>query len=252
MRPALASLVLILTLVQGSAQVWASAPAPGSAATPPRSGNVIEPAASSSRAPASASDLLARMRDAMVRQGSVHVDFRMVSALYPSGRAATHLRGDVSWKLQLLHDRTVVRRMPAEGPGSVPLDSLDLRLVGGRVASQSRSGQWQCQSAGHVQVMSTLLGLEGSVLTARIAGAGVEGGTPVWQVEATGYSPATGSFGLAHILYEISQRDDTLLRVQVTGAVTLAGHTQHVQAVEVYSRYGEPVYVRLPAVCAAS
>lgn len=196
-----------------------------------------------------ADDLLARMREAMVRQGSVHVDFRMISALYPVGQVTTHLRGDVSWKLSLLHDRTIVQRTDSGHVGSAPLETIDLRLVHQRAASHSRAGSWQCQNLAHVQVMSTLLGLEETVLTDRVVGTDVVNGERVWKVRATGYSPATGSGTVAEIVYDIAQSDSTLQRVLVTGTPSFGGRTQRTVASETYTRYGETVSVQLPEAC---
>lgn len=200
------------------------------------------------RAPG-ATELLARMRAAMVQRGSVHVDFQMVSALYPAGEVTTHLRGDVSWRLNLLHDRTTVLRTDAGHAGNTPLQSIDLRFVHQRAASHNLFGGWQCQNLSHVRVMSTLLGLEATVLTERVAGTGVVNGNPVWEVRATGFSPATGTGSLARIRYEISQLDDTLQRVEVTGTSSFEGRTQRIVASEAYTRYGESVNVQLPRAC---
>jgi hypothetical protein len=191
------------------------------------------------------------MREAMVKQGSVHVEFHMVSALYPAGQATTQLRGDVSWKLNLLHDRTIVQRTDAGHAGAAPLESIDLRLVHQRVASHNQVGGWQCQNIAHVQVMSTLLGLEETVLSARVVGSGAVNGISVWHITATGYSPATGSATVAHVVYDISQTDDTLQRVQVTGMPTFEGRRQQIVASESYTHYGETVNVRLPAACSS-
>jgi hypothetical protein len=187
----------------------------------------------------------------MLKQGSVHVEFHLVSALYPAGQATTSLRGDVSWKLDLLHDRTIVQRTDVGHVGTVPLESMDLRLVHQRVASHNQSGGWQCQTMAHVQVMSTLLGLEETVLSAHVDGPGVVNGTPVWHISATGYSPATGSATVAHLVYDVSQTDDTLQRVQVTGTPNVDGKKQQIVASESYTHYGEAVNVRLPAACSA-
>ena len=105
------------------------------------------------------------------------------------------------------------------------------------------------ENLAHVQVMSTLLGLEETVLSARVVGTAVVNGIPVWEVRATGYSPATGSGSLAHIMYDISQTDDTLQRIQVTGTTSFEGRTQQIVASEAYTRYGESVNVQLPAAC---
>jgi hypothetical protein len=203
---------------------------------------------STSRAPVAA-ELLLRMRAAIVQRGSVHVDFLMVSALYPAGEVTTHLRGDVSWKLNMLHDRTTVLRTDTGHVATAPLESIDLRLVHQRAASHNLVGGWQCQNLAHVQVMSTLLGLEETVLTDRVAGTNVVNGTPVWEVRATGYSPATGSGSVAHIIYDISQSDDTLQRVQITGTSSFEGRVQQIVASETYTHYGESVTVQLPAAC---
>ena len=200
------------------------------------------------QAPAAA-ELLLRMRAAMVQRGSVHVDFVMVSALYPAGEVTTHLRGDVSWKLNLLHDRTTVLRSDTGHATTAPLETIDLRLVHQRAASHNLVGGWQCQDLAHVHVMSTLLGLEETVLSARVVGTGVVNGIPVWEVRATGYSPATGSGAIAHIMYDVSQADNTLQRVQVTGTTSFEGRTQQIVASEAYTRYGESVNVQLPAAC---
>jgi hypothetical protein len=189
------------------------------------------------------------MRAAMVKQDSVHVDFQMVSALYPAGEATTRLRGDISWKLNLLHDRTIVRRTDPGHAGAAPLRSIDLRLVHRRVASRDQAGGWQCTNMPHVQVMSTLLGLEETVLSAHVVGAVALDGISDWEVQATGYSPATGSGVVAHIIYDISQADGTLQRVQVTGSTSFDGRTQQVVASESYTHYGETVRVRLPSAC---
>jgi hypothetical protein len=197
----------------------------------------------------SGAELLLRMHDAMIRKGSVHVDFHLVSAMYPSGEAATHLRGDVSWKLNLLHDRTVVHRIEPGHTGGPLLQSIDLRLVHQRVASHNQAGGWQCENLAHVQVMSTLLGLQTTVVSAQLVGSSVLHGMPTWVVHATGYSPATGTGNEAHIAYDISQTDDTLQRVRVTGTSSIAGRTQRVVASETYTQYGETVSVQLPAEC---
>jgi hypothetical protein len=189
------------------------------------------------------------MREAMVKEGSVHVDFHMVSAMYPAGQATTHLWGDVSWKLDLLHDRTIVQRTDAGHAGAAPLESIDLRLVHQRVASHNQIGGWQCQTLAHVQVMSTLLGLEETVQSAHVVGSGVVNGIPVWHVSATGYSPATGSATVAHMFYDVSRTDDTLQRVLVTGTPTIEGKRQQIDASESYTHYGEAVNVKLPAAC---
>jgi hypothetical protein len=196
-----------------------------------------------------ATELLLGMRAAMVQRGSVHVDFLMISALYPAGEATTHLQGDVSWKLNLLHDRTTVQRTDAGHATKIPLESIDLRLVHQRAASHNLVGGWQCQNLAHVQVMSTLLGLEETVLSARVIGSRVVSHTPVWEIQATGYSPATGSGRVARIVYDISQTDDTLQRVQVTGTSSFDGRSQQITATETYTHYGETVNVQLPAVC---
>jgi hypothetical protein len=206
------------------------------------------PVTSTNQAPAAA-ELLLRMRAAIVQRGSVHVDFSMVSALYPTGEASTHLQGDVSWRLNLLHDRTTVLRTDAGHVAKVPLQSIDLRLVHERAASHNLVGGWQCENLAHVQVMSTLLGLEESVLSEYVVGTGVVNGTSVWVIRATGYSPATGSGSIANIVYDVSRADDTLQRVQVTGSSSFKGRTQQIVASEAYTHYGEPVNVQLPAVC---
>jgi hypothetical protein len=198
----------------------------------------------------SAAELLLRMHDAMVRKGSVHVDFHLLSAMYPSGEAATHLRGDVSWKLNVLHDRTVVQRIEPGHTGGTLLQSIDLRLVHQRVASHNQAGGWQCEDLAHVQVMSTLLGLEETVLSTHVVGSRVLNGISVWVVHATGYSPATGTGIQARIVYDISRTDDTLQRVRVTGTSSIAGRTQRIVASEAYTHYGETVSVQLPAACA--
>jgi hypothetical protein len=198
----------------------------------------------------SAADLLLRMHDAMVRKGSVHVDFHLLSAMYPSGEAATHLRGDVSWKLNVLHDRTVVQRIEPGHAGGTLLASIDLRLVHQRVASHNQVGGWQCENLDHVRVMSTLLGLQETVLSAQVVGSSVLNGLPVWIVHATGYSPATGTGNQARIVYDISQTDDTLQSVRVTGTSSIDGRTQQIVASENYTQYGETVRVQLPAACA--
>ena len=203
---------------------------------------------STEKAP-TAADLLLRMRAAMVQRGSVHVDFLMVSALYPAGEVTTHLQGDVSWKFNLLHDRTTVMRTDAGHAGGTPIQSIDLRLVHQRAASHNLVGGWQCQNFAHVQVISTLLGLEETIQSERIVGTGVVNGNPVWDVRATGFSPATGTGSLAHIIYAISQTDDTLQRVEVRGTSSFDGRTQQIVASEAYTRYGESVNVQLPAAC---
>jgi hypothetical protein len=257
MRSRLPALILgsIITLLSGGGfaqadtSVRTRTPVPTASATsaaspshPPR------PSRAGQTAPP-AGDLLLRMRSAMVKQGSVHVDFHMVSALYPVGEATTHLRGDVSWKFNLLHDRTTVQRTDSGHANAAPLESIDLRLVHQRAASHNRVGGWQCQNLAHIQVMSTLLGLEETVLSARVVAAGVVNGTLVWEVSATGYSPATGSGIVAHVVYDISQTDTTLQRVQVTGTSSFGGRTQQIVASEAYTHYGETVNVQLPAVC---
>ncbi len=257
MRSVLPALLLGTTLVffsagrSASAATGAAFPAP----TPTASPTVVAPHAhlppagsTTTRAPAAA-DLLIRMRAAMAQRGSVHVDFRMVSALYPAGEVTTHLQGDVSWKLNLLHDRTTVLRTDTGHAGRTPLQTIDLRLVHQRAASHNLVGGWQCENLVHVQVMSTLLGLEETVLSERVVGTGVVNGNPVWEVRATGFSPATGTGSLAHIMYYISQTDDTLQRVQVTGTSSFEGRTQQIVASEAYSHYGESVNVQLPAAC---
>ena len=257
MRPVLPALLLGTILAFFSASRSTSA-APGGAlppptpaasptniathATPPPVGNTI------TGAPAAAK-LLVRMRAAMARRGSVHVDFLMVSALYPAGEVTTHLHGDVSWKFNLLHDRTTVVRTDAGHAGGTPLQTIDLRLVHRRAASHNLVGGWQCENLAHVQVMSTLLGLEETVVSGHIVGTAVVNGIPVWELRATGYSPATGTGSLAHIVYDISQADDTLQRVEVTGTTSLEGRTQQIVALEDYTHYGESVNVQLPAAC---
>lgn len=196
-----------------------------------------------------AGELLQRMRAAVVKKGSVHVDFQMVSALYPAGEVATHLSGDVSWKLNLLHDRTIVQRTNSGRISSTPLESIDLRLVHQRAASHTRVGSWQCQNLQHVHVMSTLLGLEETILSAVVVGSALVHATPVWEVHATAYSPATGTGVVAQVLYEISQQDSTLQRVVVTGTSSFGRRTQQIVASEQYSHYGEFVNVHLPAAC---
>jgi hypothetical protein len=196
-----------------------------------------------------AAELLLRMRAAMVQRGSVHVDFLMVSALYPAGEVTTHLRGDVSWKLNMLHDRTTVLRTDTGHIATAPLESIDLRLVHQRAASHNLVGGWQCQNLAHVEVISTLLGLEETVLTGRVVGTSIVNGTPVWVVRATGYSPATGSGSLAHIVYDISKADATLQRVRISGTSSFAGRVQQIAASETYTHYGETVSVQLPAAC---
>lgn len=259
MRSHLLALVLsfMFTLLSGGgfaqADMSVPLPTPTLAVNPP-------PASSDSLAPRLprvgqnvplASELLLRMRSAMVKQGSVHVDFRMVSALYPAGEATTHLRGDVSWKLNLLHDRTTVQKTDSGHTNAIPFESIDLRLVHQRAASRNRIGGWQCQNLTHVRVMSTLLGLEETVLSARVMGRGVVNSTPVWEVHATGYSPATGTGIAAHIVYDISRLNYALERVQVTGTSSFGGRTQQIVASEAYTHYGETVSVRLPAACSS-
>jgi hypothetical protein len=249
MRSLLAALLLGTTMAFGGAgrsagtAHGASYPTPIATINPPSTSPHTHPR------PPVAAELLLRMRAAMVERGSVHVDFEMVSALYPAGEVTTHLRGDVSWKYNLLHDRTTVLRTDAGHATSAPLQSIDLRLVHQRAASHNLVGGWQCQNLAHVQVMSTLLGLEETVLSDRVVGTGVVNGIPVWEIRATGYSPATGTGSVAHIIYDVSQSDDTLQRVQVTGSSSFEGRTQQIVASETYTRYGESVNVQLPAAC---
>lgn len=257
MRPVLPALLLGTILAffcaggSTNAATGGASPPPAPTASPtnvaPRP-NLPPVRSRTTRVPAAAG-LLARMRAAMTQRGSVHVDFSMVSALYPAGEVTTHLQGDVSWKFNLLHDRTTVLRTDAGHAGGTPLQTIDLRLVHERAASHNLVGGWQCENLTHVQVMSTLLGLEETVVSKRIVGTAVVNGNPVWELRATGYSPATGTGNLAHIMYDISQTDDTLQRIEVTGTTSLEGRTQQIVASEAYTRYGEPVNVHLPAAC---
>ncbi len=196
--------------------------------------------------------LLTQMRLAMTSRGSVHVDFHMLSPLYPTGRVATHLYGDVSWKLNLLHDTTVVQKVLPTNSISAPIQNLELLLVNERAASRTTAGEWQCTNMDHVNVLSTLLGLEGTILSSHTVGTGMVAGRPTWTIRAVGYSPATGSVVPASITFEISQADRTLLQVSVAGSSSFGGRVIETSASETYSNYGEPVHVRLPVACSSN
>jgi hypothetical protein len=205
--------------------------------------------ASSLRAVPSGRALVAGMRSAIRKNGSVHFDF--LDKAHPPSFAVveTNIFGDASWRgRKLLHQATTIVRQGLRKGAKPYLDQrIELEIAGGNAAWRPGRLSWTCERMPHVHVLASLLAMEPLIKRVMTVELSTVKGRAAWRVRARGTMPGHATSRLSVIEYSIAAANDLPLRVAVT--IPDVGHRRSEILSERYTHWGENVMVSLPARC---
>jgi len=141
------------------------------------------------------------------------------------------------------------RVRPNASPLTITMETRELRLAHEMAASRKPHHPWLCERLRGITVTDSLIAFQMKSANVTTLGTAKAGGESVWHVRASGAEVAAWSTHSAIVDLYISRTDDTLVRLTLTTVTRLGGVNVHEMVTESYSRYGEPVKVRLPTHC---
>ncbi|GAC1471091.1 MAG: hypothetical protein PVSMB7_22520 [Chloroflexota bacterium] len=197
----------------------------------------------------SATDLLHKMRGAVQRSGSFHFSGSFTIAIPQVSRTVVQLEGDESTQHNAAHVfvTTQAGGAAASGTGST---RMEIVVAGQKYAQRSGQQPWQCQGAASLRPLLRAVAGAGKIANARNLGATTVDGVLAWRVRARSAITFRGIHLAGPVNYYISQRDFTLVKNTARATLRSGLASLHERQVIHYSRYGVPVQVQLPAVCA--
>lgn len=250
MKRLLASLLLgtVLSLVAISRDVRGQAP--GQAANPTGT-----PAPSATPVPTStlpaAQDLVARANAANRRKGSVHFTASYILEQPKLARITQSVVGDLLYRGIRARERVTQRTTQLnQTPQATQVQHIQIVLVGQTGAMRTDGKKWQCQNVQGLQ--QTLQGMANQLVgpgqtTMATLGSESAAGVAVWHVQIKQNVPLSTE-PMTEDIY-ISQADDTVQRLSISGSLTVQGQTLQERLSEKFSRYGEKIQIKLPKAC---
>lgn len=245
-----AALSAVFWLAGGQARGQSTATGTG---TPTTGTPVVLPTVTSTPTIPGAQDLLTRTGAAVTAKNTFHETSRVTVEVPSIARQVQSLQADISGKPLLEHAVETIRMTQLNTqPAKTTTQHDEIVVVKKKLAVKVGKKAWSCTSvpsaAQTAQALGQVIGTP-TLKSVETLGAETINSIPVWHVRAIATLSVSGSSAPLTADYFISQADLTMVRVTVSGSVTVSGVTASVTSVQDYTKYGEKVKVTLPAAC---
>lgn len=199
--------------------------------------------------PASATQLLAQMRSAMLQQGTVHAVLDASGSVPNRVSFSMEVTADVSLRDGALHSATTSAHSNLVRH-STSSERSELKVTGGRGAWRVPHMQWQCEKLLPQDVSGGLLAFQAQPQTAKLAGTGTVNGVAVWKVTGKAVIVAwTGTQKKDRVEFDIAQSTGLPVQVSTRFKTHWGQYAAGETLVERYTNFGSAMTITLPKKC---